>query len=462
MLFRSFKAVDPNHLLLGCRFAGIDGSHDVVWETAAKYSDVITWNYYGSVDLDAEAAYNNANQNRRPLAEVFGEVYEKIHRPVLITEWSFPALDSGLPCTYGAGQRFMTQQERSKATDIFARTMLSMPFLIGYDYFRWVDQPPLGISTPFPENTNYGIVNLKNEPYMGLVNLFKNIQLDPAAARNQTIPVPKPVPPPKHGLYDQYIATLPIKENGPLPQNMKIDFRAENDFTVDNGILQINLSPSNPQLLISLKGKKMGMFTSMLYYTSANGGSRWDSLNKLMNTTISYDNQRLVIDVTGRYNQTVADQLVTYEMKYRLIILPNIDWFLADFVSVKNLSDTNPLPMKGVFLCFHPFFDGVRDCSSEIALRPVPTLWAPVRYGGFVSPDEKYYIGVAADRRDDITINYRKDARHKTIHPDSARYFEETLPAGGTYRPATPFYLAAFVGEGTLPVMLDKAIKTWR
>ena len=458
----AFKALDPNHMLLGCRFAGLDGCHDVVWETAAKYSDVITWNYYGSVDLDAEAAYDNLNAKRRPLAEVFGEVYEKIHRPVLITEWSFPALDSGLPCTYGAGQRFMTQDERSKATDIFARTMLSMPFLIGYDYFRWVDQPPLGISTPFPENTNYGIINLKGEPYMGLVNLFKKIQLDPAAARRQAISAPKPAPSSKHGLYDDFLATLPIKENGPLPVNMTVDFKSANDFTIDNGLIQVIAAPGNPQLVICMKGKKMGAFSAMTYYTAANGGPRWDSVTQLADAKISHDNRRLVIDLTGRYNQNVAGSPVAFEMNYRLVILPDTDWMLADFVSIKNLSPDNTLPLKGLFMCFHPFFDGVRDCTDEIPLRPVPNLWAPVRYGGFVSVDKKYYIGVAADFRDDITINYRKDARLKSIHPDSARYVEETVPAGGIYRPVTPFYLAAFVGEGTLPDMLKKALRTWR
>ena len=458
----AFKAVDPNHLLMGCRFAGLGGCHDVVWETAAKYSDVITWNYYGAVDLDAEATYDDLSAKRRPLAEVFGEVYDKIHRPVLITEWSFPALDSGLPCTYGAGQRFMTQTERSKATEIFARTMLSMPFLIGYDYFRWVDQPPLGISTPFPENTNYGIINLKGEPYTGLVDLFKRIQLDPAASRRQTISAPKPVPPPKHGLYDQFLATLPLQKNGPLPANMKVDFKAMNDFTVDNGVIQINASPSSPRLVISLNGKKMGAFSAMLYYTAANGAPRWDNINKLKDVKISHDAQRLVIDVKGQYDQIVADRPVSYEMNYRLVMLPEKDWLLAELVSVKNLSKDSPLPLKGVFLCVFPFFDGIQDCSAEIALRPVPNLWAPVRYGGFVSLDEKYYVGVAADRRDDITITYRKDARHNTIHPDSARYFEETLLPGGTYLPKTPFYLAAFVGEGTLPVMLEKAIQTWK
>ena len=108
-----------------------------------------------------------------------------MQKPTIITEWSFPALDSGLPCTKGAGQRFHTQAERSRATDIYARTLLSMPFMIGYDYFMWVDEPALGISTPFPENTNYGMINEDGVPYPGMVKVFKAIQNTPAKARMQ-------------------------------------------------------------------------------------------------------------------------------------------------------------------------------------------------------------------------------------------------------------------------------------
>jgi hypothetical protein len=34
--------------------------------------------------------------------------------------------------------------------------MADLPFLIGYDYFMWVDEPASGISTSFPEDSNYG------------------------------------------------------------------------------------------------------------------------------------------------------------------------------------------------------------------------------------------------------------------------------------------------------------------
>ena len=97
---------------------------------------------------------------------------------MLITEWSFPALDAGLPSVHGAGQRFFTQKGRTAATKLFAQTMLSLPYLIGYDYFMWVDEPALGISEAFPEDSNYGLVNEDCEPYEELTEMFTALHAD--------------------------------------------------------------------------------------------------------------------------------------------------------------------------------------------------------------------------------------------------------------------------------------------
>ena len=133
---------DPNHLVLGARFAGLGGADEVVWEVAGKHCDVVTFNIYPWADIDRNVVLMHRGRNARRVADAFAERHAVVKKPMLITEWSFPALDSGLPCTGGAGQRFRTQKERTAATELFAKTMLSMPFLIGYDYFMWVDEPP--------------------------------------------------------------------------------------------------------------------------------------------------------------------------------------------------------------------------------------------------------------------------------------------------------------------------------
>jgi hypothetical protein len=43
--------------------------------------------------------------------------------------------------------------------------MFSLPFMVGTNFFMYVDEPALGISSTFPEDSNYGLINEQDEPY---------------------------------------------------------------------------------------------------------------------------------------------------------------------------------------------------------------------------------------------------------------------------------------------------------
>lgn len=150
----AIRKYDPRHMILGCRFAGRAPD---IWDICGKYCDIVTLNYYGRVNLETEEAIG--------VEKLFAHWQKAAGKPLMITEWSFPALDSGLPCMHGAGQRFDTQAQRAHAFDIYQRTFFRLPFMVGSNYFMWVDEPTLGISDTFPEDSNYGLVNEKDEPY---------------------------------------------------------------------------------------------------------------------------------------------------------------------------------------------------------------------------------------------------------------------------------------------------------
>ncbi len=154
----AIREVDPHHMILGCRFAG--DAPQPCWQAAGKYCDIVSVNQYPRINIE----------NRRLPAAIADLV--KFHkwcgRPLMLTEWSFPALDSGLPCLHGAGMRVQTQQQRAKAFEIYQSTLFRLPFMVGSDFFMWVDEPALGISSTFPEDSNYGLVNEDNKPYEAL------------------------------------------------------------------------------------------------------------------------------------------------------------------------------------------------------------------------------------------------------------------------------------------------------
>jgi hypothetical protein len=61
--------------------------------------------------------------------------------------------------------RVDTQEQKAACYRIFANMVAELPFMVGYHYFMWADEPALGISSTFPEDSNYGLVNEKDEPY---------------------------------------------------------------------------------------------------------------------------------------------------------------------------------------------------------------------------------------------------------------------------------------------------------
>ncbi len=113
--------------------------------------------------------YRKVNLETGEMADDFpGDLctwHARAHRPLMITEWSFPALDAGLPCRHGAGQRVPTQTDRAFAFTAFQKLLFITPFLVGSDFFMWTDDPAPGVSAVFPEDSNYGLVNEKDEPF---------------------------------------------------------------------------------------------------------------------------------------------------------------------------------------------------------------------------------------------------------------------------------------------------------
>ena len=142
---------DPNHLYLGARFAG--PVPDGVLR-GARAGDVVSINIY-------------AFDPRPPVEHVF----QVAGKPVMITEFAFRAEDSGLPNTQGAGPKVPNQQARAKAYTDYVTWLESLPEAIGYHWFEWVDEPKEGRFDG--ENSNYGLVDIRDDPYKEFVAAAK-------------------------------------------------------------------------------------------------------------------------------------------------------------------------------------------------------------------------------------------------------------------------------------------------
>jgi hypothetical protein len=142
----AIKAADPNHLVLGCRFALVPSP--AVVAAARRHADVISFNCY---EVDASKAI---------------EAYAAADKPCLIGEFSFRAIDSGLPNSNGAGPQVATQHQRAASFRHYVTSALRKPTVVGYHWFEHADQPAEGRFDG--ENSNFGTVTIEDDVYQEL------------------------------------------------------------------------------------------------------------------------------------------------------------------------------------------------------------------------------------------------------------------------------------------------------
>ncbi|HEY8240660.1 MAG TPA: hypothetical protein VIH35_04395, partial [Kiritimatiellia bacterium] len=157
------RKVDPNHLLLGSRFA--QRAYVPIMEACARYCDVVSLNHYSK-----SGEFNDA---------MVGAVAALTKRPILITEFSWRATEnrSGLGNDKGADVTVPTQRDRASAFKRYATEALQQPYLLGYDWFQYNDQPPKGRGFD-GENSNYGLVDIHDEPYEELVTAIREVNAE--------------------------------------------------------------------------------------------------------------------------------------------------------------------------------------------------------------------------------------------------------------------------------------------
>lgn len=146
------RKADPNHLYLGCRFAGYSPE---VLDAAAKYSDVFSFNIYRIGIEPKEWA-----------------VLDPWDKPVLIGEFHFGAVDRGV---FDIGLIGVSDQKsRARAYQNYVRSVLAHPKFIGAHWFQYTDQPTTGRAGD-GENGNVGFVSLTDTPYPELIGAAREI-----------------------------------------------------------------------------------------------------------------------------------------------------------------------------------------------------------------------------------------------------------------------------------------------
>ena len=444
---RAIREADPNHLVLGARFAGTFGAAPAVWEVSGKYCDVVTFNCYPMADLDEGRVYTQFGKSGEPVTEHFAKFYGYVKRPMLITEWSFPALDAGLPSVHGAGQRFRTQAERTAATSLFARTMLSLPFLLGYDYFMWVDEPALGISTPFPEDSNYGLINEDGAPYAQITEMFTALHRDVGAYRFKPAPEFKPRPNP-----GPVPSALAVAKRGAAPGGAPATFaRDGNAFRAGNGRIELSggLGAGHFVRRVTLDGaeKPFGQYNAMLETFDSAGRFRWTDSLAVTRVEGRVEDGVAVVEITGG----AAAGQEGFEVTHRLLLPPGAPWFVSEIVNVKNIGSI-PLRLKGLYFRLYSDFNKPPDeVPPNLWGMPLASCWRDAADGRF--------FGAVASSRSDLQIRFWIGETGTDAHPDAWQNLPDNtaVAPGAVYAPAEPVYVVCFAGRGDAGAWLKTA-----
>ncbi len=144
----TFRKYDPNHLLLGARFLVANANVESAVAACGKYCDVFSYNYY-SRTIDPA-------------------LLDRIHRlagkPLLLSEWSFGTAEQGLA---GGVVDVRNQVERGNAYRSYVEEAASLPYVIGSQWFSYVDQALTGrfFQHYNGECMNIGLVNVADRPF---------------------------------------------------------------------------------------------------------------------------------------------------------------------------------------------------------------------------------------------------------------------------------------------------------
>jgi hypothetical protein len=138
---------DPNHLVLGIRFAENPNNR---WVEMSRIFDVFSVNIY--------------SREFMPDAKEI-ERYSKISgKPVLIGEFTAAAPGRGMQGLFYWGHKVRDHAERGKAYRYYVENSAASPYIVGTHWFQMVDDLPTGRPSD-EERLNYGFINVIDLPY---------------------------------------------------------------------------------------------------------------------------------------------------------------------------------------------------------------------------------------------------------------------------------------------------------
>ena len=172
---KAVRAADPNHMIIGDRLNYDQQDNPLIWQVAAPYIDVFSYNWY-----------HVWNPNENTDISNWARWSDK---PVMITEWYAKGLDTGMENDTGAGWIVATQDERGKFYEAFSLGLLDDPNVVGFHWFRYRDNnvDAAHLVDWSNRDSNKGFYDVDYQPYTDLEVRAKGVNKRVYGIRNELI-----------------------------------------------------------------------------------------------------------------------------------------------------------------------------------------------------------------------------------------------------------------------------------
>jgi hypothetical protein len=324
-----------------------------------------------------------------------------------------------VPSLHGAGMRVDTQQQKADCYAIFQRELLWLPFMVGSHYFMWCDEPALGISRDFPEDSNYGLVSETNEPYAELTATATRVNAQLAALHAGQIPPAaiKAGPPPAR-------AAVPA----PAPAKGTVEFqKTAQGYAVQTGALRLVKSGPGGDLFDSVACRidgrgdwiELGSYQAVMGASSGGGPRCWPHAGRVTDVRATGPaNGWLVLEI-----QCVHQRDPAWKAAYRLEFEAGRPWFRACGLWGEN-SGNRDLHLDEYFHYLPSKIGG--DASDDEPAKMPPNYWLKV--ASWRAPALRVHYGVVPPQSDErLRCIFWKDTGQ---HPDCSRKIDRNLKPG--------------------------------
>ena len=172
-LLRVIREEDPGRLVFSNRF--------MTGEVTDWMEDLDLYAGFDGIAVNLYPSNLSPGLNANELA-LLRLVHESTGKPVLLSEWSVPAIDSGLyshpdKLDWSFPQTVDTQEERARQAARLTADFYNLPFLVGSHWFTWSDYDS-------PERyANRGLFRKNGDPWPELQDALREVHALAAARR---------------------------------------------------------------------------------------------------------------------------------------------------------------------------------------------------------------------------------------------------------------------------------------